>query len=59
MFVRDSTGKLIKIDVATSLNEKVLYNTLWSIKYKKRTTNATPISVDNMKNYLNSKCFSL
>lgn len=59
MFVRNSTGELIKINISTELNDKYLYNTLWSIKYKKRTSNSTSISVERMKNYLNSKCFYL
>ena len=59
MFARNSSGELIKIDVENTINEKQLYNTLWGIKYKKRTSQSTSISVDHMKNYLNSKCFSL
>jgi len=59
MFARDLTGKLIKLDIETSLNDMHLYNKLWTIKYKKRTSNSTSISVERMKNYLNSKCFSL
>lgn len=59
MFARNSSGALIKIDVENTINEKQLYNTLWGIKYKKRTSQSTCISVDHMKNYLNSKCFSL
>jgi len=59
MFVRNSSGELVRIDQEKTLNEKHLYNMIWGIKFNKRTSPATTISVEQMKNYLNSKCFSL
>jgi hypothetical protein len=59
MFVRNSSGELVRIDEEKTLNERQLYNMIWGIKFNKRTSPSTTISVEQMKNYLNSKCFSL
>lgn len=59
MFVRNSSGELVSINEDKTLNEKHLYNMIWSIKFNKITTTSNTISVDQMKKYLNSKCFSL
>ena len=60
MFVRNSNGDLITIDETNVLSETQLYNMIWSIKFDKVVQNVSnKISVEKMKHYLNSKCFSL
>uniref|UniRef100_A0A6C0BWB4 Uncharacterized protein n=1 Tax=viral metagenome TaxID=1070528 RepID=A0A6C0BWB4_9ZZZZ len=59
MIVRKSNGELVCIDETKLLNDTSLYNILWCIKFNKKVTSSTTISVEQMKKYLNSKCFSL
>lgn len=60
MFVRNSNGDLITIDETNILTDTQLYNMIWSIKFDKVIHPVSnKISVDKMKQYLNSKCFSL
>lgn len=57
MFVRNSDGKFVNVNVM--LNEAEFYNTMWQIKFNKKLPAHNTVSVNKMKNYLNSKCFSL
>ena len=60
MLVRNSSGDLITIDV-NGLNEKQLYNLLWSVKFGKKLahTGLNTVSVEKMRQYLSSKCYSI
>lgn len=61
MFVRNSAGDLVFIDEHKPLNETQLYNMIWGVKFNKIVDSpiSSKISVEKMKHYLNSKCFSL
>ena len=61
MFVRNSVGDLVFIDEYKPLNETQLYTMIWGVKFNKIVDSpiSSKISVEKMKHYLNSKCFSL
>ena len=60
MLVRNSSGDLMTIN-ENSLKEKQLYNLLWSVKFGKKLphTGLNTVSVEKMKQYLSSKCYSI
>jgi hypothetical protein len=61
MYIRDSLGKLVFIDVSKFHDETEMYNNIWSIKFNKQIISPSieSISINKMKNYLGNKCFSI
>lgn len=62
LYVRNSYGEMVVVNTTNIHNDKSLYNILWLIKYNKVISpidNSKTVSVNKMKHFLGSKCFSI
>lgn len=54
MFVRNYSGKIVKIDVSKYYSDKDLYKVLWKIKYNINLDNDKYILLDDIIDFINN-----